>query len=92
MFSTSIFELNIAYNSEMMTHSTPYKSIWKISVIEVCDDKDTQQNSYSISHLLGTVTTLWLEGDCVVTADNCRQSSEHTAIGSSVTAVLESQF
>ena len=26
-----------------------------------------QQNSYSISHLLGTVTTQWLESDSVVT-------------------------
>ena len=33
----------------------------------------TQQNSYSISHLLGTVTSLWLDSDCVVTFDNCLQ-------------------
>ena len=27
----------------------------------------SQQNSYSVSHLLGTVTTQWLDSDCVVT-------------------------
>ena len=48
----------------------------------------TQQNSYSISHLLGTVTTLWSDSDCVVTVDNCRQSSDYnTANGSPVTAL-----
>ena len=42
-----------------------------------CPDKaptslfDTQQNSYSISHLLGTVTTWWLDSDGVIKAVNC---------------------
>ena len=31
----------------------------------------TQQNSYSISHLLGTVTTQCLDSDSVVTIFNC---------------------
>ena len=33
----------------------------------------TQQNSYSISHLLGIVTTQWQESGSVVTVDNFRQ-------------------
>ena len=45
----------------------------------------TQENSYSISHLLATVTTQWLEGDGVVTVHNCQQHGDYTAIGSSVT-------
>ena len=45
----------------------------------------TQQNSYSISHLLATVTTKWLDGDGVVTVDNCRQHSDWAANGSVVT-------
>ena len=39
---------------------------------------NTQQNSYSISHLLGTVTTQWLDSDGIVTVDNCRQHSDYT--------------
>ena len=35
------------------------------------------QNYYSISHLLGTVTTQWLDG--VVTVVNCRQHGDNTA-------------
>ena len=35
----------------------------------------TQQNSYSISHLLGTVTRQWLDSDGIVTVDNCQQHS-----------------
>ena len=38
----------------------------------------TQQNSYSISHLLGTVTTLWLDSDGVVTVDNCQQHGDYS--------------
>ena len=37
----------------------------------------TQQNSYSISHLLGTVTTQWLDSDGVVSVVNCRQHGDH---------------
>ena len=48
----------------------------------------TQQISYSISHQLGTVTTLWLDSDWTETFDNCRQSGDYTAIGSAVTALL----
>ena len=33
----------------------------------------THQNSYSISHLCGTVTTRWLDGDKVVNVVNCWQ-------------------
>ena len=46
----------------------------------------TQQSSFSISHLLGTVTTLWLDRDCAVTVDNCRHSGDWAANGSVVTA------
>ena len=37
----------------------------------------TQQNSYSIGHLLGTVATQRLDSDGVVTVDNCRQHGDH---------------
>ena len=55
----------------------------------------TQQNSYSIGHLLGTVTTQWLHSDGVVIGVNCRQHGDYTAIGSSVTvppAVVNSDY
>ena len=39
---------------------------------------DRQHNSYSICHLLGTVTTLWLDSDSVVTFVNCRQHGDYT--------------
>ena len=48
----------------------------------------TQQNSYSISHLLGTVTTQWLDSDSVVTVDNCQQHGDWAASGSVVTVLL----
>ena len=38
----------------------------------------TQQNSYSLSHLIGTVTTQWLDSDHVVTAVNCQQHRNFT--------------
>ena len=38
----------------------------------------TQQNSFSISHLLGTVTTHWLDSDGVVTVVNCQQHGGYT--------------
>ena len=44
-------------------------------------------NSYSISHLLATVTTQWLDGEGVVTVHNCRQHSDYTASGSVVTVL-----
>ena len=47
----------------------------------------TQQNSHSISHLLGSVTTLWLDSDYVVTVNNCRQSGDLAANGSVVTVL-----
>ena len=49
--------------------------------------RNTQQNSYSISNLLDTVTTMWLDSDSVVTVDNCRQSGDCAAIGSEVTVL-----
>ena len=44
----------------------------------------TQQNSYSIGHLLGTVTTHLLDSDSVVTADNCQQHSDYVHSWSTV--------
>ena len=37
----------------------------------------TQQNSYSTSHLQGTVTTQWLDSDGVITVVNCRQHGNY---------------
>ena len=48
----------------------------------------TQQNSYSVRHLLGTVTT-WLGSDCVVTVDNCWKSGGWAANGSVVIVTVE---
>ena len=38
---------------------------------------NTRQNSYSISHLLGTVTTQCVVSDGVVTVDNFRQHDDY---------------
>ena len=57
--------------------------------------KYTQQNSISVSHLLDTVTTRWLDSDSVVTIANCQQHSDWAAIGSVVTvlpAVTDSDY
>ena len=35
------------------------------------------KNSYSISHLLGTVTTRWQNSDGVVTIDICPQQGDY---------------
>ena len=50
-------------------------------------EKSTQENSYSISHLLGTVTTQWLESDSAVTVNNCQQPRDW-ATNDSVVTVL----
>ena len=44
----------------------------------------SKENSYSISHLLGRVTTQWLDSDDVVTVVNCQQHGDysHPAAGS----------
>ena len=48
-----------------------------------------QQNSYSISHLLETVTAWWQDSDSVVTVDNCQQHSNLScAANGSVFTVL----
>ena len=39
----------------------------------------TQEISYSISHLLDTVITQWLDSDSVVTVDNCQQHGDWVA-------------
>ena len=49
-------------------------------------DFPAQQNSYCISHLLGLVTTWWLDSDSeVVTVANWRQHCDWAANGSVVT-------
>ena len=54
--------------------------------IYVCQDVWDQEgylytaNSYSISHPLGTVTSLWLDSDCVVTVENCRQNGDWSIV------------
>ena len=45
----------------------------------------TQQKSYSISHLLGTLTTWWLVSHTVVTVAYCRQHSNWAANGNVAT-------
>ena len=50
---------------------------WSLSLLQHCVHIHTQQNSYSISHLLGTVTTQWLNSNCVVTIVNCGQHSDY---------------
>ena len=69
------------------------------SLLHFCFQIDLQWFVYTakflFSHLLRTVTTLWLVSDCVVTVYNCRQSGDYTAIGSSVialSAVVNSHF
>ena len=54
----------------------------KVILIVLAHMRDTQQNSYSVSHLLGTVTTLWLDSDYVVTVDNCRLTVLQMAVQS----------
>ena len=46
----------------------------------------TQENSYFISHQLGTVTT-WLDSDGVVIVNNCQQHGDWAANGSVVTVL-----
>ena len=48
----------------------------------------TQQNFNSINHLLNTVTTWWLNSDCIVNVVNCWQPGDYNASGSSVTMLL----
>ena len=66
-----------------------YISLKKLCIRQLCEKvymdwfsftlvQYTQQNSYSISHLLGTVTTQWLDGDSVVKVVNCRQHCDYT--------------
>ena len=53
----------------------------------VATQKTTQLNSYSISHLIDTVTTWWLDSDSEVTLANCWQHSDWVANGSVVTVL-----
>ena len=57
--------------SYIQNNIKPYQA----NMLSCCelDATPTQENSYSISHLLGTVTTQWLDSDGVVTVDNCRR-------------------
>ena len=42
------------------------------------DFKSTKHNSFSIGHLLGAVTTQWLDRDGAVMVDNCQQHGKYT--------------
>ena len=44
----------------------------------VCFEVNRQQISYSIGHLLGTVTTQCLDSDDVVTVDKCLKHNDYT--------------
>ena len=46
-----------------------------------------QQSSFSISHPLDPLSTWWLDSDSVVTVVKCRQHSDYSAIGSSVSSL-----
>ena len=50
----------------------------KCFTVNDCDRDSAEQNCYSISHLLGLVTTQWLDSDGVVTVDNCWQHGDYT--------------
>ena len=57
---------------------TPHKlsqhTLWHIGIVAII----TQQKSYPIRHLLGTVTTQWLDGESVVTVYDRRQHGDYT--------------
>ena len=52
------------------------------------EQENTQQDSYSIPHLLDTVTKQWLDSDSVVTVVKCWQHGDYTANGSYVNLLL----
>ena len=56
----------------------PYDMQRNSCIFCIFKSRRTQQNSYFISHLLGTVTTKWLDSDGVVTVDKCRLHSDYT--------------
>ena len=67
----------------MKIHSNKYLSKLTIGLVvhetaSVCNWEITQQNSYSIRYLLGTVTTKWPHSDGVVTVDNYWQHGDYT--------------
>ena len=51
-------------NQEPLTFVLLWEGTWRNCVLH-----GTKQNSHSISHLVGTVTTHWLDNDGVVTVD-----------------------
>ena len=57
------------------------KACVEMNESKCCRHRCTQQNSYSISHLLGTVITQWLDSDSIVTIDNCQQHSDWATNG-----------
>ena len=105
-----VFLLNLDIGRQALSHGLLAVFLWAQSLLSVRvtlpyhlhpghsaphNSSVTQQKSYSISHLLSTVTTLWPDSDCVVTVDNCWQSGDYTAICSSDTvlsAVFNSRY
>ena len=89
------------YNKEMIKYQTQFQQ-WQdkqkteesntsLVCIRPQTPTITQQNSYSISHLLDTVIIWWLYSDNILTVVNCQQHGD-VAIGSSVmvlSAVIE---
>ena len=55
-------------------HSYEDQNCQALKINKTC----TQQNSFSIRHLLGTVTSLWLDSGGIVTDDNCLQHGDYT--------------
>ena len=67
------------YNSNDYIIVDKYLCELKVTLLGYTCISITQQNSYSISHLLDTVTARWLNSDCVVTVDNYRQHGDWAA-------------
>ena len=59
-----------------------------MKLLQFGSPRSTQKNSHSISNLLGTVATRWLDSDSVVTVNDCQKHSDNSAIGRSVTVLL----
>ena len=73
------------YRSTNSTHF--YYEYLQECKLQLTSCQVSQENSYSISHLLGTVTASWLDSDGKVTIDNCRQHGDWASNGSVVTVL-----
>ena len=78
--------LEIDSNAWWNTDKRVYYRIVLIADLRTCletneienDQLQTQQNSYSASHLLDTVTTQWLDSNCVVTVLPAVNNDDYT--------------